>query len=136
MRTLPPEKEKEINVTVKRWLRRQGFTYKDAALRLGVQEMAISMQLSRHFSKNSAARWAQAFGLNEKFLLTGEGPVCDRQSSFQKMISETEDLRRVVRSQKRTIEDLNEILERYRSLYGSLPTAQTCDKKMVFQKQN
>jgi len=137
MRTLLPEKEKEINLSVKRWLRRQGFTYKDAALRLGVQEMAISMQLSRHFSKNSAARWSQAFGLNEKYLLTGEGPVCDHQTAYQKMVSETENLRRLVRSQQRTIEGLNEALERYRSLYGTLPQAvQACDVEMVFQEQN
>jgi len=121
MRTLTPEKEKEINIAVSRWFKGQGLTRREAAERLGVQEMAVSMQLTRHFTPRSARRWSQAFGLNEDFLLTGEGPVCNRSTSYMKMVSETETLHQVIQSQKRTIADLKDELAQYRSLYGALP---------------
>lgn len=108
-------------MAVKRWFRSQGLTQSEAASRLGVRVEAISMQLSRHFTENSARRWAKAFGLNEKFLLTGIGPVCNRSTSYQKMVAETETLHRIVQAQKRTIADMAGELERYRSLYGRLP---------------
>lgn len=106
MRTLIPEKEKEINQAVSRWLKAQGLSRKQAADRLGVKEMAISMQLTRHFTPKSARRWSQAFGLSEQFLLTGHGPVYDRTTSYKKMVNETETLHCVVLSQKATIKDL------------------------------
>lgn len=121
MRTLSPDKEKEINVAVRRWFKGQGLTRKEAARRLGVQEEAVSMQLARHFSPNSARKWSQAFGLSEEFLLTGVGPVCNRSTSYSGLVSETEILHQVVQSQKRTIESLKSQLERYRSAYGPLP---------------
>ena len=123
MRTLTPEKEREINVAVSRWFKGQGLTRKEAAARLGVQEMAVSVQLMRHFTPRSARRWSEAFGLNEEFLLTARGPVCRRGTTYRKMASEAETLHQVVQSQKRTIEVLSGELARYRSLYGALPAS-------------
>ncbi|MBQ3941288.1 MAG: hypothetical protein II676_00395 [Bacteroidales bacterium] len=122
MRTLTPDKEKEINVAVSRWLKSRGIKQREAAERLGVSLQCVSNQLStRHFTKRSARIWSAEFGLSEKFLLSGVGPICARQTTYQKMVSESESLHGIVKSQKRTISDLVVEVERYRNLYGPLP---------------
>jgi transcriptional regulator with XRE-family HTH domain len=110
----------EINNAVRRWFKYQGLTQAEAAERLGVQEQAVSTQLVRHFSANSARRWAVAFGLNEKFLLTGNGPICNRNTSYQKMVLETESLHSIIQSQKRTIEEQRLKIEKLKEENESL----------------
>ena len=122
MRTLTPEKEKEINMAVSRWLKSQGISQEEAARRLGVGRQTVSNRLSSlHFTPRSARKWALVFGLNENFLLTGRGPLCNRQTSYQRMVNETETLHKVVTSQKNTIADLSAQLARYRAMFGPLP---------------
>lgn len=73
---------KEIGNTIKEYFAEIGLSQTDAAGRLGVQQAAISNQLNgRAFGKNSAAKWNKAFGFRVNWLLTGEGPMFDPQSS-------------------------------------------------------
>lgn len=73
---------KEIGKTIKEYFIEIGISQMDAANRLGVQQAAVSNQLNgRAFGKNSAAKWNKAFGFRVNWLLTGEGPMFDTQSS-------------------------------------------------------
>lgn len=126
MKTLSDEKTKEINQSVSRWLKYQNISYGEAAKRLGVCVGAVYNQLStRHFSPKMARRWHDAFGFSERFLLTGEGTLTDRQFGYRKVVEENEVLRGIVITQKRTLENSNSELARYRALYGPLPKPET-----------
>ena len=115
MKTLTDETIREINIAVSRWFKSQGISHAEAAQRLGVAPASVSMQISwRHFSPKSARRWSEVFGFSEKFLLTGEGPIMNRQSGYRKIIAENDELRNTVKRQE------SELLH-YRSLYGPLP---------------
>lgn len=73
---------KEIGNTIKEYFAEIGLSQTEAAGRLGIQQAAISNQLNgRAFGKNSAAKWNKAFGFRVNWLLTGEGPMFDPQSS-------------------------------------------------------
>ena len=73
---------KEIGSTIKEYFAEIGLSQTEAAGRLGIQQAAISNQLNgRAFGKNSAAKWNKAFGFRVNWLLTGEGPMFDPQSS-------------------------------------------------------
>jgi len=120
------EKERDVNMAVSRWLKSQGIKQREVAERLGVSLQCISTQLSlRHFTKRSARIWSQEFGLSERFLLSGVGPICRRATAYRRMVSEAETLIGIVNAQKRTIANLNADLERYRALYGRLPEKMT-----------
>lgn len=126
MKTLPDDKIKEINQAVLRWLRYQGISYAEAADRLGVCIGVVYNQISmRHFTPKMARRWHEAFGLSERFLLTGEGTLVDRKNGYRKVVDENEALRGIIVTQKRTLESRNRELERYRQLYGPLPDVTT-----------
>ena len=57
----------------------------EAAKILDVQQAAVSNQLNgRPFGKNSAAKWNKAFGFRINWLLTGEGPMFDKDSEQAK----------------------------------------------------
>lgn len=74
--------KKEIGRTIKEYFTEIGISQMEAANILGVQQAAISNQLNgRAFGKNSAAKWNKAFGFRVNWLLTGEGPMFDTQSS-------------------------------------------------------
>ena len=74
--------KKEIGRTIKEYFTEIGISQTEAANMLGVQQAAISNQLNgRAFGKNSAAKWNKAFGFRVNWLLTGEGPMFDTQSS-------------------------------------------------------
>ena len=98
------ERFKDINVSVSRWMKFQGITHQQAAEMLGVCVGAVHNQLStRHFSKKMAARWSATFGLNERFLLTGKGPITTRQGSYRKVVKDNDDLIKVIALQKSLI---------------------------------
>lgn len=57
-----------------------GMSQQEVANVLEVQQAAVSNQLNgRPFGKNSAAKWNKAFGFRTNWLLTGEGPMFDKQ---------------------------------------------------------
>lgn len=73
---------KEIGRIIKEYFTEIGISQTEAANMLGVQQAAISNQLNgRAFGKNSAAKWNKTFGFRVNWLLTGEGPMFDPQSS-------------------------------------------------------
>lgn len=67
----------EIAWEVKRYLSIEGVTMAEAAARIGCSQQAISNQLSgtRPMGRKVAEKWAEAFGMNLSFLLSGEGPL-------------------------------------------------------------
>lgn len=112
----------KISRDVARWIKGQGLTQKQVAEMLGLSRGSVSNQLSHlPFSKKTAAHWSQALGLNERFLLTGEGVISNRQVGYGKVIRENEQLRTLVKVQEYTLKTVREELERYRQVYGPLP---------------
>ena len=68
---------KEIATAVKKYLGGQCMTLKDAGDILGLGRSAVSNQLQggRPFGKATARRWADAFGFDPHYLVTGEGSL-------------------------------------------------------------
>ncbi len=96
-----------INREVRLWLNRQRISREDAAARLGLTPASLSVYLAaRPFSVKRARRWAAAFGLSERFLLTGQGPVVKRASSYRTLVDENERLRAIIKEQEREIDAL------------------------------
>ncbi|MCR5827457.1 MAG: helix-turn-helix domain-containing protein [Bacteroidales bacterium] len=117
------ELSRKISRAVGRWLKGQGITQQQAADMLGLSRSAVSSQLSyKAFSPKVAARWSAALGLNVKFLLTGEGPITCRQSGYRKVVNENDTLRCTVKKQEATIASITTELNRYKTLFGPLPS--------------
>lgn len=75
---------KFIGNRIKEYFAEAGMSQLDAAKILDIQQSAVSNQLNgRPFGKNSAARWNKAFGFRINWLLTGEGPMFDTDTSGQ-----------------------------------------------------
>lgn len=122
MKNPNPEKTRKISREVARWLKVQGITQKQAAEMLGISYESVRVQVCNlPFSKKSAARWSRVLGLNERFLLTGEGVISDRQTGYGKVIRENEELRSIVKAQAITLNAVRSELAIYRSLFGPLP---------------
>ena len=61
---------------IKDYLVRKGLTMTEVAARLGCSQQAVSNQLSgRKIGENVARKWADAFGFNLVYLMTGEGTL-------------------------------------------------------------
>jgi len=106
---------RRINTTVSRYFKSQGIKQREVAERLGVSLQCVSNALStRHFTEESAEAWAREFGFRKEFLLRGTGRLLVRETGYNRVVQENEDLRTLVKRQESD-------LERYRSLYGPLP---------------
>ena len=69
----------EIGKKIKEYFSESGISQIDAAKKLKVHQAAVSNQLNgRPFGKNSAAKWNRVFGFRINWLLTGEGPMFDK----------------------------------------------------------
>ena len=76
---------KIIGNKIKEYFAEIGMSQIEAAKILDVQQAAVSNQLNgRPFGKNSAAKWNKAFGFRINWLLTGEGPMIDKDSEQAK----------------------------------------------------
>ena len=76
---------KIIGNKIKEYFAEIGMSQIEAAKILDVQQAAVSNQLNgRPFGKNSAAKWNKAFGFRINWLLTGEGPMFDKDSEQAK----------------------------------------------------
>lgn len=74
--------KKLIGTKIKEYFSEAGMSQVDVAKVLDVQPAAVSNQLNgRAFGKNSAAKWSNAFGFRINWLLTGEGPMFDPDST-------------------------------------------------------
>lgn len=61
---------------IKDYLVEHGLTMTEVAARLGCSQQAVSNQLSgRKIGENVARKWAEAFGFNLVYLMTGEGSL-------------------------------------------------------------
>lgn len=130
------ERIKKISRDVARWIKGQGWSQKQVAEMLGMSRGAVSNQLSYlPFTKKTVAHWSRALGLNERFLLTGEGVISDRQNGYGRVVRENESLRTIVKSQEYTLNTVRAELERYRELYGPLPQPVTSIEPVFAMQQ-
>lgn len=62
---------------VKDYLKKQGYTQQEVAERLGVSTMAVNQLLNgkNKFGAKTATAWANEFGFNPLYLMTGEGEM-------------------------------------------------------------
>lgn len=77
--------KKIIGNKIKEYFAEIGMSQIEVAKILDVHQAAVSNQLNgRPFGKNSAAKWNKAFGFRINWLLTGEGPMFDKDSEQAK----------------------------------------------------
>ena len=102
MEKIDAGKAREICVAVSRYFKSQGISHKEITRRLGYSNIsAVDNQLSsRRFGKRIAERWAREFGFSEKYLMTGQGRLIERESGYQKLVRENQTLKAIVRIQK------------------------------------
>ena len=98
-------KEMEVALAVKSWLAAQGLKLNDVAERLGVSAQAVSSQLSgdRTFGRRNAERYAEVFGFNANYLITGEGSLLAENHEHVKAEGDVSRLIRIIESQQETI---------------------------------
>lgn len=108
-------KAKQICQEIKAYFARNGITIKEAAAMLGGNPQTVTSQLSgRTFGRNSAQKYAAAFGFDADYLITGRGSLLNHEHM---MAQEPEDgkacaqekverLLATIESQQRTIEIL------------------------------
>lgn len=101
MMKIDDSKAKEVNVALTRYFKSLGMSQAEIANRLGCATSTVGNTLSYgRFGKRMAAKWAGEFGLNERFLLTGQGKLVERQSGYQKLVRENQTLKAIIRAQK------------------------------------
>lgn len=66
-----------IGKALAEYFKSQGITQSEVAKRLGVSQPCIGQLFSgkNSFGKNNARKWANEFGFNASFLITGEGAL-------------------------------------------------------------
>ena len=75
------EQNERLN-ELRRYLTNMGLTQEEIAKRFGVTKQAINSLLNgrKPFGKQNAIKWANEFGLNAAWLLTGEGEMIKRST--------------------------------------------------------
>lgn len=75
-----------ISTALKSWQKQNKITQDDMAETLGVSIPAVSQYIrgSRAFGREQAYKWAQAFGFDANFLMTGEGSLFKEDESSTK----------------------------------------------------
>lgn len=70
-----------IGESIRQYLESQGLQQQDVADRLGgISQSAVSAYYrGKPIGKNSARKWAEAFGFRENWLLTGEGSMLNTE---------------------------------------------------------
>jgi len=73
---------KRISTEVANYLKRKKLTHKRIAAELGIGEQTVAKQLAGivPFSVKMARKYADAYGLRMEFLLTGSGPLLDKDT--------------------------------------------------------
>lgn len=64
-----------VEDAIKMYLSSTGQSMSDLAEALGVSSQAVSIIIKRGFGASSAKRWAELFGFNKVFLMTGQGSL-------------------------------------------------------------
>lgn len=78
-----------VEDAIRLYLRSLGESEQFLADRLGVTQQSVNQKLREGFGSNSAKKWAQEFGFNPNFLMSGEGGLMD--SDTQNDIQENPD---------------------------------------------
>lgn len=73
----------EVSQAIEDYFHRIGITKVDAARMLEITPQAVSQQLRLPFGKNSSSKWANTFGFNRSFLLSGEGELLNKPDLSQ-----------------------------------------------------
>ncbi len=107
---------REIGRIVSRYFKENGISQLEASLRLGLaSKQVVSNQLhGKRFGPKVAAKYSKEFGFNELFLMTGKGSLMGDSKTEQEdhLIEENAKLRRLVESQRQTINSLYELREK------------------------
>lgn len=111
----------EIILQVKMDLHRRKITMTKAAEMLGVTLGAVTNQLSgsRPFGRNSARKYAEAFGYSEQYLITGygglygEAPEQPAHPEPKRNVEITPETAEMYTSMAKSIETLASLLQRY-----------------------
>ena len=128
--TEKPDKERtrKVRIAIKWWLKKNGISYKQAAEKLGMSYGSLRVRLYEGFSPASTKKWINAFGFNERFLLTGEGSLVDDDDENDIVPDDMNDgptlddmLLTLAKTQSAALTAALAELERYRALYGPLP---------------
>ena len=76
-------KHVKVSREIKDYLVVKGITMTEVATRLGCSQQAVSNQLSgRKIGENVARKWADAFGFDLVYLMTGEGSLLPERDIF------------------------------------------------------
>jgi transcriptional regulator with XRE-family HTH domain len=109
---------KNIGEKLKNYFKEWGITQNEMNAALGIRQSYISDLISgkKPFGKKAAAKFSEVYGLNEAFLLTGEGEMFPGESGTPnnnvvidgKVFSTMQMLSETILSQQRTIEKLTD----------------------------
>jgi len=106
---------REIGRMIAAYFKENRISQKEAASRLGLaSKQVVANQLyGKRFGRDTAAKYANVFGFNEMFLLTGKGELLLASESVQteKLKKENAELFDLVKSQQETINQLSRKLE-------------------------
>lgn len=101
-------KEKDVCLAVKSFFAANGIKVNDVAKRFGVKPQTITGQLSgeRLFGRKNAERYAEAFGFDVVYLMTGEGslfPGSEQSSKQEASVEIPEPIAQTLSSMSATI---------------------------------
>lgn len=97
-------KNEEVCQAVKAYFKYEGIPLAAVAERLGSTPRAVSAQLAgRPFSRKTAERYAELFGFNEVYLMTGEGQLVGSGTIQAQPEGDMSRLIRIIESQQETI---------------------------------
>jgi len=106
---------REIGRMIAAYFKENRISQEEAASRLGLaSKQVVANQLyGKRFGRDTAAKYANVFGFNEMFLLTGKGELLLASESDQteKLKKENAELFDLVKSQQETINQLSRKLE-------------------------
>lgn len=124
-----------VESAIRLYMRSSGLREQDLADRLAITQSGVNFTLKNGFGKNVAKKWADTFGFNVQFLLTGKGnlmsetsfiqdsPGCDTSAlqGDENMMIPTElipilkNMSETIKLQQQNIESLTRIIDRLTS---------------------
>lgn len=98
-------KEKEVCLAVKSYFAQQNIKLVDVARMLNSSPQTVTEHLSgeRFFGRSRAQKYAELFGFNPTYLMTGEGSLMAGQELPGEAGSDVSQLIRIIASQQETI---------------------------------
>ena len=80
----------KVAIALQEWAKDKNYKQRELANILGVAQPYIGrmMKGKQEFGKNTARKWADAFGMSYTFLLTGEGSLFDQSPDVAEQATE------------------------------------------------